>query len=83
MSGKKPKYNKNYTFYDRSSININKIKEIKADSNINISSFNNNDYKYKTSLTPSFSFVRLSYLMIIILLSFKKFDFFMVYSKYI
>ena len=68
MSGKKPKYNKNITYYNKSSININKIKEIKADSNVNISSFNNNDYKYKTSLTPSISFVRLSFLMIIILI---------------
>ena len=39
MSGKKPKYNKNLTYYNKSSININKIKEIKADSNVNISSF--------------------------------------------
>ena len=53
MSGKKPKYIKNITHYNKSSININKIKEIKADSNVNISSFNDNDYKYITSLTPS------------------------------
>ena len=53
MSGKKPKYNKNITYYNKSSININKIKEIKADSNVNISSFNDNNYKYITSLTPS------------------------------
>lgn len=52
MSGKKPKYNKNYTFYDKSSINTNKVKEIKANSDIKILSFKSNVYNYKTSLTP-------------------------------